>query len=460
MITLKLKYTTTETNLPLVHEYQRQYNFCLRYMYNRFKDNPETPEKTIEHLPINNVPLMECFFKRSAVKNAAELHKKDNETNNDKPIIFGGKKNFIKRCKHQITKDEYNQKRLLPLYSMGEANQKGNRKFQLLDNNTVLFKPNKTTHCLLKLIGIGNNRVKYLNKLLELQETKSISISYKLDCEYIYLIFDETKLYNCKQVNSVKNRVMAIDLNPNYVGYSIVDWLSSSEYRIIKTGIYSIKKLNDLDFNLKGKGYNSTSKKRQYITNKREHEILQIAKALINKAQYYRCEIFSVEELNIKSKDNSKGKKYNKLVNNCWNRNKLVNNLRKRCNFVGIKFIEVKPNYSSFIGNVLYREENKPDMVLSSIEIGRRGYEFNAQYINKEKKILNNIIKPRISDFIDKYAKSLEEFGIDGEFTDMVELYYYIKQKMPKLRYRLSLEQTETRFCSCFSYKSLIMQNY
>jgi len=23
----------------------------------------------------------------------------------------------------------------------------------------------------------------------------------------------------------------------------------------------------------------------------------------------------------------------------------------------------------------------------------------------------------------------LEEFGIDGEFTDMVELYYYIKQK-------------------------------
>ena len=69
-----------------------------------------------------------------------------------------------------------------------------------------------------------------------------------------------------------------------------------------------------------------------------------------------------------------------------------------------------------------------------------------------KKKILNNIIKPRIGDFVDRYAKSLEEFGIDGEFTDMVELYYYIKQKMPKLRYRLSLEQTETRFCSCFSY--------
>lgn len=460
MITLKLKYNTTDDNLSLISEYQRQYNICLRYFYNRFKDNPQLYQKSVEHLELNNVPLIECFFKRCAVRNATELCNKDKQSDTSKPIIFGGKQLFLKRCKHLISKDEFNYKRLLPLYSEGEANQKGNRKFQLLDNNTVLFKPNKTTHCILNLIGIGHNRVKYLNRLLELQESKSISISYKLDREHIYIIFDETKLYNTNHEDIVKNRIMAIDLNPNYIGYSVVDWSSSSDYKIVKTGVYSIKQINDIDFSLKGKGYSSESKERKYINNKREYETLQISKALVNIAKHYRCEVFSVEELSIRSKDSGKGKRYNKLVNNSWNRNRTINNIRKRCGFIGIRFIEVKANYSSFIGNVLYREEKQPDMVLSSIEIGRRGYEYKTQYIDKEREVINNIIKPKVSDFIDRYAKSLEEFGIEGGITDMVELYYYIKEKKPKLRYRLSLEETATRFCSCFSKKSLIMQNY
>ena len=460
MLTLKLKYETTSNNLSLIQEYQRQYNICLRFMYNRFKDNENVSKKSIEQINVNNIQLIDCYFKRCAVNNAYDLHKKDGKTKNNKPIIFGGKLNFLKRCKLKISKEEYNKNRLLPLYSMGEANQKGNRKFQIIDENIVVFKPNKKTHCLLNLIGIGNNRIKYIKRLLELQENKKIPISYKLDTNYIYISFDEQQLFDNIYVNNyIKNRTMAIDLNPNYIGWSIVDWKSSSEYEVIKTGIYSIKKINDIDFSLKGKGYSSESKERKYISNKREYETLQISKALVNIAKHYRCEVFSVEELSIWSKDSGKGKRYNKLVNNSWNRNRIINNIRKRCGFIGIQFIEVKANYSSFIGNVLFREEKQPDMVLSSIEIGRRGYEYKMQYIDKEREVINNIIKPKVSDFIDKYAKSLEEFGIEGGITDMVELYYYIKEKKPKLRYRLSLEETATRFCSCFSEKSLIMQN-
>ena len=44
-----------------------------------------------------------------------------------------------------------------------------------------------------------------------------------------------------------------------------------------------------------------------------------------------------------------------------------------------------KPNYSSFVGNFLFRDLNLPDMTLSSIEIGRRCYEFKTQYIDKTK---------------------------------------------------------------------------
>ena len=189
---------------------------------------------------------------------------------------------------------------------------------------------------------------------------------------------------------------MSLDLNPNYIGWSIVDWKSESEFKLVKSGIYSIKNLNDKDFNLKNKHLDSSSKERQYISNKRNHEVLEISKNIINKAIYYKCQIVSIEDLNIKSSDKGLGKNYNKLVNNCWNRNTLVNNLCKRCNIFNIKLLKVKPEYSSFIGNILYRSLNLPDMVLASIEIGRRAYEFYNQYISKTKQQKKNIVQPDI----------------------------------------------------------------
>ena len=63
-------------------------------------------------------------------------------------------------------------------------------------------------------------------------------------------------------------------MNPNYIGWSIVDWKSESEFKVIKSGIYSIKELNDKDFNLKEKRLDSSSKERIYISNKRNYETI------------------------------------------------------------------------------------------------------------------------------------------------------------------------------------------
>ena len=81
---------------------------------------------------------------------------------------------------------------------------------------------------------------------------------------------------------------MSIDMNPNYIGWSIIDWTSESKFNIIKSGLISIKQLNDKDLKLKGKGFSSESKERKYITNKRNYETIQIVKNLINKAIYYK----------------------------------------------------------------------------------------------------------------------------------------------------------------------------
>lgn len=191
-----------------------------------------------------------------------------------------------------------------------------------------------------------------------------------------------------------------------------------------------------------------------YVNNKRTFEVYEVAKDLINKALHYKCSVFSMEELNIKSSDKGNGKNYNTLCNNMWNRSKLKDNLLKRCNIHGIWFQEVMPNYSSFVGNFLFRDLNLPDMVLASIEISRRGYEFYNQYVTKKKEIQKNIMQPNVQDFYDRFAKSLEEFGLSGDFKNLVDVYRILKN--PKMMYRVPLYKTNPRFYRRKSSKSLV----
>lgn len=168
--------------------------------------------------------------------------------------------------------------------------------------------------------------------------------------------------------------------------------------------------------------------------------------------------MFTIEDLKIESSNKNNGSKYNRLCNNLWCRNVLVNNLNKRCNLLGIKFLKVIPNYSSFIGNIMFRSFELPDMILASIEIGRRGYEFYNQYIIKTKEKTKNIIQPIFSDFKDLISKSLEEFKIKERFESLIDLYYFIKNL--KLKYRVSLDNLNLKFCRFFSSSSLIQRTY
>ena len=171
----------------------------------------------------------------------------------------------------------------------------------------------------------------------------------------------------------IKDRVFAVDLKPNYIGWSVVDW-KDYQYEVIAHGTYSIKELNDMFFNLKGTS--SDDPRKIKLTNKRHFEIYEITKELVEIACKHGCSLFGIEDLSIKSEDYGRGKNYNRLVNSFWCRNLIVNSLSKHCAINGIKLLEVKPEYSSFIGNIAYRELGLPNMELSSIEIGRRAYEF------------------------------------------------------------------------------------
>ena len=91
---------------------------------------------------------------------------------------------------------------------------------------------------------------------------------------------------------------------------------------------------------------------------------------------------------------------------------------------------------SEFHGNFLYKGLNLLDPILASIELSRRGYEFNSQYIEKTKEKSKTIVQPSMQKFDDLIHKSLEEFGIKESFKDLIDLYYLFK-KDPKMMYRV-----------------------
>lgn len=433
-VKFKIEFNSDEDR-ELVRKYQRQYSSCLHVFYKMLVNEPElkssyyylsnTSNLSLRFKELNNCELMQSntWLYRCAIKEALQIVKTNQQ------VVWGGKKNLQRRQKGWITREQWREFRLAGIYSIGTAYPyKGNQKFEILnDLETARFKPTRTTHIDFKLKG-NKHRRELLRQLFEAQNSKKVPLTYKLKSDTLSISFEEADVIKYKPAPQITNRVMSIDMNPNYIGWSIVDWKSSSEFEVIKTGCYSFKKINDKYFELNGKDYKSCSPERKYLHNKLEHEVYEVCKNLINIALHYKVQLFGIEDLSFDQGDTGKGKKHNTLCHQLWFRSKIVNNITKRCNIHRIHIQTVKTEYSSIYGNLVFRSLNLPDPILASIEIGRRCYEFYNQYITQVKEIRKNIIQPTIEDFKRLYTKTLEGFGIhDRGFGSWYELYSYVK---------------------------------
>lgn len=99
-------------------------------------------------------------------------------------------------------------------------------------------------------------------------------------------------------------------------------------------------------------------------------------------------------------------------------------------------------------------------MILSSVEISRRAFEFYGQYISKERQKKKNIVFPERSGFEEAVSRSIEELNIADGPVSFTELYRHIKES--KVRYRLSLDQFPDLEFSRFSSNSnkLVLHSY
>lgn len=402
MKTLIFKINPSDTDKAIIKSLQKDYSISFRKLYNnynkinnknflktlRIKSNKQTAELKKEVQKTHKINIANKLKIQSNIdklENKSKLSLKEfkhlqylKSRLNTNPC-FGNKEELIKLSKGVGNLDVWQESRLLPLVFYGEVIREGNRLFNLrsISKGSLVFKYRKDLH-----INLEFNTKRHKNDLIKLQELilkKEIPVTLKLTSEKLYITFDEAKLAGTylntnkfyKEINHITdsdkrkelisnhyrqhenklkqgklNRVLAIDLNPDGIGYSILN----RDLSIVNKGFIDVSKLLE--------------------ANKRKYETSIMIKELFKLIKHYKCHSIILEELNVDTNGNLGNKTSNRKINNLWNLAKIEEIITRRCNEVGIIKVEVNPAYSSFIGNLLH---NEYDPIAASIEIGRRG---------------------------------------------------------------------------------------
>ena len=405
-------------------------------------------------------------------------------------IVFGSKKilrelsylsNFkeINSSKIKVKKQEYTEKRNGTIFLMGEANQKANRFFDFdLINKIVIYKPVKGVKIEFKL----SNRIdKYEKQLQEAINNKQISITVSFNNNTINISYDEATLCgfainkterkndlkeqakHClnereyKEIvnkvykdyyerlrirqlsDKISNRYLGIDLNPEHIGYSIIDLNEDKTIKIIVNGSFNFKKLT------KKSGLSSESEESIFINNKRKHERKEAICELFNLMKHYKVGYFVMEDLDFKPSNRIEAKEFNRKTKNIWDRELLSNLINKKCTEGGYQLIKVNPVYTSLIGNLSYQVF---DPIAASLEISRRG---TVQYITGGFFPEETVSTVHTTEVVAK--RNHIDVGLIRD-ASWKERYTILTDKRKKFRYRWGEKVGETFSLSLKSYKS------
>ena len=391
----------------------RLFNDILRFSYNRFKEGLK--EKEVRSKCREVFKGLNSWFVQCAIKEGKAVYERFKQ----EKVVFGGRSNLNRYIKKKITKEEYKQRKLAPVTIQGERNYRGNRLFNFkLDEERLEFKLSRNDHREIQLPKLRGNLKREFAQLQELIEQKKATVTVKFNKEHVWLTYDESLLNAEKFKDLKKSRVLGIDLNPNYIGLSVLEFDDEDKFKILHKQVFDLRELNITSKK------SSTDKKSKFLTNKREFELIEICHEISRLIDYWKCSRLCIEDLSIKTSNKGNGRNFNRLCNNVWNRDLVVNKLKMLGNAHGFEVVEVNPAYSSFVGNMLYGDSSTPDMVASSIEIARRGY----------KKFEKEWFYPtfNVESIDEQWKQTLAEVG------SWVEAFKKIKESGLKYRFQLA----------------------
>jgi hypothetical protein len=515
MLTLKLKLK----NSPAVFDFCKNYSFLYRKLYanfelfkdENFKKELQTKyhldswfyescgievqtklaqEKTHQEKQVAQIRRIETELSetkpdgRNGKRKTFRLHRKLAylQSRQGKGITFGGLNtlrrisflsNTAEENQSEITvlQRKYQAQRVLPIYSVGEAPQKSNRKFEFdFENQNLLFKPDKKTHFKIEF-HVSKNQQIVLNQLQS--RIGELPISVRVSESFVWITYDEEKLagYDFKKnalkkdaqklaktdkdgrkalfqqyladqksrklATKIENRSLAVDLNPEYIGFSVVETQAEGSPKVLHKGVLDCSNLNTR------MGLSSTDPEQVAQNHKRRFELCELWKYLFRLATHYKVAMFVSEELEFKPEnDNTSSTEANRKTKNLWHRELTRNLIQKYCNTLGIENVSVIAAYSSFVGNIQHADF---DPISASLEIARRGI---VKYTKG-----SSIFPPLHSQDVD----TMYQLGLDVP-RDSVGSW---KQAFghfaaSELRYRRDFDKTRFLDNYLFSYKSCI----
>lgn len=426
MKTIKLNILN---NLDILKD-MKTFNSIIHLAYNRFKDGLD--EKTVRSKLNTMFEDENSWFIQCAIKEGKALYSRFTY----QKVVFGGKFNLKQYLTKKISKEQYSYNKLSPISIQGQQLHHGNRLFKFdFENNEIIFKKNKKDHKIIKFNHLKKKLKNELKIVQDLCNQNKITVSVKFNDRNIWITYDETLVHKEKFSNLKENRILGIDMNPNYIGLSVIEFNKNNDFNVLHKQVF------DLSLLTKKSGKSSKDKKSKYNTNKLKHETVQIAHEISKLVNYWKCGTVSIEDLKIKSSDKKQGKHFNRLCNNVWKRNLLVTKLKMLANINSFKITEVNPAYSSIVGNMAYGNKNTPDMIAASIEIARRAYKkyekgwfypkFKIQFQNEQwkqtfgsveswKELFSQIKKSGV-----KYRFLLQDYVMNAVFSK-----FYVKQKI------------------------------
>ena len=186
---------------------------------------------------------------------------------------------------------------------------------------------------------------------------KKIPVTFRLKTDKVYLTYDEKVVEKEKQFKELfANRVLGIDLNPNYFGISILEFSKKDKFKVLYKEVIDLTQLQ------------------KKSKNKVHFELYEINHRILRLCKTWKVSKVAVEDLNFKKSDKFWSKDLNRLCKSQFRYSFVKSHLQTLCNVYGVELIEVNAAYSSIIGNFAHGSITCPDMVAASIEIARRAY--------------------------------------------------------------------------------------
>ena len=287
-------------------------------------------------------------------------------------VVFGGRKALIERSRGKITESEWKHKRLSPLIIEGHAksfgHQGGNHLVTLDARHTQLIFHGPERKNYIFALRLSRRSRSYRRRLEQLQlrcETqRDTPFSVSLTDTEVSISW-ETRISPQESVADPR-RTVSLDLNPSRIGWTVGE-KSKPGCRCLAWGIFEFPELN------RRLRVASTDRRAIAQNDKRAYELSILAKSVALIAHHYAAQTVVTERLQLLAQDHGRGRRFNRLLNQCWFKRGFLQPLQRRLEEGGLRLAQVNPAYSSRIGNLLWADSLQiPDPACAALEIGRR----------------------------------------------------------------------------------------